>query len=516
MPGWCDSVKQIICNTSIADPGSLFCRQFVAGPDFVSGLEGWKYLDVTDTLKISCHPELETQQVSKGRVSLTLLGHMLDTSDPGAGNQQILEKLIAQFSDINTLIRSCDPFGGRWLIIAVHGEDQYLFTDTLGLRQVYYTNTAVPGPIWLVSQAGLAKCLFDLEYDSVTRAFVDSLQFSSYPEYSWPAGGTPFAEIHHLLPNHYLHLNSRVSRRHWPWRKTEPVSFDKAIEELSRRLENTMSAVVNRFGNVVLGITAGLDSRLVLAAARKWCNQIGYVTVQQSGMLNDHQDIAVPHALLARLGLPHNVVQAKSAMSPEFNALFKENVFLAHDWYRPDAEALFDAYRRSSVAITGGGAEVGRCPYRAEPDYPDATPERLAALDHKEGSAYARDRFAEWLADTRGAHGVDILDLFSWENGHGNWLAMTQLEFDIAWREIITPYNCRSILTTMLGVDEALRRQPRFELAKSLMQNMWPEVLREPINPDSVVHRSLKDYARRAIRKSLAVLGSSRTKPGNE
>jgi len=487
----------------------------VAGPEFVGGLEGWKYLDVTGTLKITCHPELETQQVSKGRLSLTLLGHMLDTDDPGASNQQILETLVVQFADINTLIRSCDPFGGRWLIIAVHGEDQYLFTDPLGLRQVFYTDTTVSGPVWLVSQAGLAKRLFDLDYDSVTKAFVDSPQFSSYPEYSWPAGGTPFAELHHLLPNHYLHLNSRVCRRHWPWRTTETVPFDEAIDQLSRRLENTMAAAVNRFGDIVLGITAGLDSRLVLAAARKWCNQIGYVTVQQSGMPNDHQDIVVPRALLAGLGLPHSVVRAGSATSPEFNLLFKENMFLAHDWYRPDAEALLNTYMRSSVAITGGGAEVGRCPYRAGPNYPEATPERLAALDHKEGSAYARDRFAEWLEGIEDTHGVDILDLYSWENGHGNWLAMTQLEFDIAWREIITPYNCRSILTTMLGVDETLRRRPEFRLAKALMQNMWPEVLREPINPDSIVRRSLKDYARRAVRKSLAVLGLPRTRSSN-
>jgi hypothetical protein len=516
MPWWRISVKQIACNSSITDPGSLFCHQFVAGPDFVGGLEGWKRLDVTGTLKITCHPELETQQVRRGELSLTLLGHMLDTDNPTASNLQILEKLILQFADIGTLIRSCDQFGGRWLIIAVHGDDQYLFTDALGLRQVFYTDATVPGPVWLVSQAGLAKRLFDLDFDSDTKIFVDSPQFSSYPEYSWPAGGTPFAELHHLLPNHYLHLNSRVCRRHWPWREAEIVPFDKAIDQLSRRLENTMAAVINRFDDIVLGITAGLDSRLVLAAARKWCDQIGYVTVQQTGMPDNHQDIAVPHALLARLGLPHSVVRAGSATSPEFNSLFKENVFLAHDWYRPDAEALWNTYRRSRVAITGGGAEVGRCPYRAGPNYPEATPERLAAMDHKEGSAYARDRFAEWLDDIEDTHGVDILDLYSWENGHGNWLAMTQLEFDIAWREIITPYNCRSILTTMLGVDEALRMRPRFRLARALMRNMWPEVLREPINPDSIVRRSLGDYAKRAVKKSLAILGLSQARPRNK
>ncbi len=60
---------------------------------------------------------------------------------------------------------------------------------------------------------------------------------------------------------------------------------------------------------------------------------------------------------------------------------------------------------------------------------------------------------------------------------------MTQLEFDIAWREIITPYNCRDVLTTMLGVDERYRCAPDYTLFKRLIDRLWPEVLSEPINP---------------------------------
>jgi hypothetical protein len=509
-------VKRISYNRSITDLSSLFCRQFVAGPDFIDGLEGWKRLEVTGRLRITSHPELEAHQARKGTLSLTLLGHMLDTDDPAAGNEQILDKLLAAFTDIDSLLAACDPYGGRWLIIAVHGEDQYLFADPLGLRQVFYTNVAVSGAVWLVSQAGLAKKLFELDFDSATRAFVDSPQFRSYAEYSWPGGGTPFPELCHLLPNHYLHLNSRRCHRHWPRHSIEPMTFERAVDDISRRLENSVAAIVTRFGEVMLGITAGLDSRLVLAAARKWSDRIGYVTVQQIGMPNDHPDIAVPCALLARLGLSHSVVRPGPSMSPEFAALFKENVFLAHDRYGPDAEALLKEYRRSRVAITGSGAEVGRCPYRRGPVEPPVSPETLAAMDHKEGSAYAIDRFREWLAAIENAHGVHILDLYSWENGHGNWLAMTQLEFDIAWREIITPYNCRSILTTMVGMDDGLRKRPQFRLGRSLMQSMWPEVLSEPINPVPGRRRGLLAYAKKAAKKSLAVFRPPWMKSGNQ
>jgi len=96
---------------------------------------------------------------------------------------------------------------------------------------------------------------------------------------------------------------------------------------------------------------------------------------------------------------------------------------------------------------------------------------------------FAVHYFEKWLADVEVRHGVKLLDLFEWEQGHGNWLAMTQLEFDIAWREIFTPYNCRAVLTTMLGVDERYRRTPDYLLFRRVIEKLWPDVLLELIKP---------------------------------
>jgi hypothetical protein len=53
-----------------------------------------------------------------------------------------------------------------------------------------------------------------------------------------------------------------------------------------------------------------------------------------------------------------------------------------------------------------------------------------------------------------------------------------------AWREIITPYNCREVLTIFLGVDERYRRAPDYFLFYRLIDKLWPDVLQEPINPE--------------------------------
>ena len=57
------------------------------------------------------------------------------------------------------------------------------------------------------------------------------------------------------------------------------------------------------------------------------------------------------------------------------------------------------------------------------------------------------------------------------------------MEFDIAWRDIFTPFNCRELLVCLLSVDERYRSAPDYTVFKLLIEKMWPELMNEPINP---------------------------------
>ncbi len=59
---------------------------------------------------------------------------------------------------------------------------------------------------------------------------------------------------------------------------------------------------------------------------------------------------------------------------------------------------------------------------------------------------------------------------------------MCQLEFGIAWKVILTPFNCRTVANNMLSVEEEYRRPPEHRLHMGLTLALWPEVLTEPIN----------------------------------
>jgi hypothetical protein len=306
------------------------------------------------------------------------------------------------------------------------------------------------------------------------------------------------------VPNHWLDLKTGRSHRYWPLAPLEALTPDAAIDRLGTLMSGQIRAAATRF-DLAFAFTAGLDSRLVLAAARDVADRLSIMTVRQGKMPDHHADIEIPARLLKRLGLPYEVVRATSTMTPEFSMHFKRNVYLAHDHYGHDAEAIINHYGRTKAVITGSAAEVGRCPFRSKLPHADHvrfTPELLAWLEYSSTHPFLVSHFREWLMDAGQQKHVKLLDLFEWEQDYGSWLAMTSLEFDCAWRENFTPYNCRQVLATLLGVAEQFRKPPDYLLFRSAIQKAWPELLLEPINPHATVSRlALRVNAMKAVVK---------------
>lgn len=466
---------------------TLYASQFLLGPRKIDVQPGWRTFSVAGSQVLSAHPHLPVFQVSSadGRRQLTLLGEMLDPRAPGVGNEAILQRLLDRFTARADLVRATVTLGGRWVLIGADGSQAFLFHDALGLRQVFHADSRLAPELWVMSQPGIGLDVLGFSVDPEAAAFMDSFAFRSHAEYRWPGAASPIKELKRLQPNHWLDLKTGTVERYWPVGPLERFSAEQAADRLSEVLPGLVHAVAHRH-DIALSLTAGIDSRLVLAAARAIADKVTCVTVRETQMPDDDRDITVPNELLGRLGLSHHVIQAPVSTSPEFGRYFKQNVFFAHDRYGPDAEAVRAFGGGALVALTGSGAEVGRCPFRVEipsPDRRNIDAADLARLQRMGEEPFALKSFGAWLADARARFDVKLLDLFDWEQGHGSWLAMTQLEFDTAWRDIFTPYNSREVLMTLLGVAERYRSAPRYSIFRTLIKRLWPELLAVPINP---------------------------------
>ena len=464
-------------------------NQFVLGPYFYEKPVAWKRTNIAGSVILSSHPDLNVTQATCEDKSITLIGFLLDPYNPSAKDKDIVNELIRDFSDFDHFVDRTKRFGGRWIIIAGNSQGIRLFTDPAGLRQIFYTDIRKTRDLWCASQPGMIADILDLGMCKDGIDYINSYEFRKNPEYRWPGITTPYEEVVHLLPNHFLDVTNGFCKRYWPRQSQENSSLTSSIDKCSSLLQGLLKSASHRF-ELAFGITAGLDSRVVLAASKDLNNIFSYETVRQIGMAENHADIEIPSRLLSKIGLSHDVIQSSLIIDDGFFDIFRKNTALAHPVYAPDAYAILKYYAGKSVkqfvVVTGSASEIARSSFRAELKKPVCeaiTPSDLAYLQSMGKSSYVLSSFEGWINGIENTHGYDILDIFEWEQGHGNWLAMCQLEFDIAWKDLFTPFNCRELLETMLSVDSKYRDAPDYTFFHGIISNLWPELLDFPINP---------------------------------
>jgi hypothetical protein len=482
-----------------------YCKQFILGPQYCEKLTSWEKIKVDDSIHLMTHPNLNTYQVAKGDKSLTLIGFILDPDNPVNANADIVNALFLKLSDFDSFVRHTYKYGGRWILIVNDGSQIRLFNDAVGLRQVFYTETSHVQELWCASQPGLIAEVLGLKMGAEAVNFIDSYEFRKNSEFRWPGNSTPYNEIKHLLPNHYLNLETGRCKRFWPDRPLSDHSPHEVLENVTSTLKGLMKSASNRF-DLALSVTAGLDSRVVLAASRSIRDSISCMTVRQIGMQDDHPDITTAAQLSSYLGLKHDVVRSSLIIDDEFINIFKKNVPIPHYIYAPDAQAILNYYAYDKVAVTGSTSEVSRSSFRALINRPrdhKLTVQHFMRLQGMGSNKFARDHYEKWLSGLGNAYNLDILNLFEWELDDGNWLSMCQLEFDIAWKDIFSPFNCRRLITALLSVKQEYMMPPKYELYRMLIKNMWPDVLDVPINPHKKKKTSMSSKLKSYLRLKL-------------
>lgn len=484
-----------------------YYNQFVLGPRAIEDLAGWQRIQLGDSLFLTAHPGLNVCVARSSGKYIVLIGFILDPFNPKADDVEILNGLIGEMTDIDALIRSTYKYGGRWVIVADDGTETRLFNDASGLRQACFTIGSSLKERWCTSQPGLIAKILGLAMDSVALDFVNSYAFRDDREYRWPGYSSPYREVRHMLPNHCLDLKSWKCYRYWPDKPLSPISLEQAERKVADALRGLMLSASERF-DLALSLTSGLDSRLVLAASREITEKLSYITVRQLDKPDDHPEVMVPSAMLSALGLEHRVIKSSLLRNQDFLTAFYESVPFAHDIYAPDAQAIYERYRRSKVAVTGSVCEIARCSFREMAKRfkgKELGPVELSALQSLGTESFALECFKDWISGLGNIYNIHFLDMFEWEQGHGNWLAMCQLEFDTAWKDIFTPFNSRQLIVDMLSVDEKFRRPPDYLFYRKMIERLWPKLLDYPINP----HKKkgiLRKLGRRAVKAAARML----------
>jgi len=477
----------------------LYRRQYVLGPRFINSLPGWENIKITDRFFLTVHPDLSVAQAYSNNDFIILLGYILDPYNPSHNDSQIIKNIIESVKSADDVFDQVATKCGRFVMIVKINEDFRIFNDAGGMRQVFYHIDSLNN-LWCASQPTIIAKQLELNIDeNIKKDLYKSFLFRKSPDHWYPGKISLFKEIFHLTPNHYLDLNSNNCIRYWPIKLLTPISIPECVEKTSNLLRGTFESACSRFNNLALGISSGLDSRLLLAASKATGANIQYFTQVSREVDYENPDIGITSALLHQIDFKHSILVLPEELDKDFDMSFRKNVFTARTIKGLNAYSIFKNFHAESqdtVVVYGNLHEITKRDRYRWPRLPKILIRGsvLTEMAQMTRSKIALKEFTIWFNSVKKVtdYNVDILDLMHWEQRVGNWAAMTFSEYDIAF-ETLCPYNCRQYIEYMLRVPFKYRTMPDYKLHHELIRNLWPETLNFDI---TTVNRSKNKYAK--------------------
>lgn len=463
----------------------LFRRQFILGPRYAKSLEKWNKVSLDNKLFFNVHPDLEILKVTFGEKIIVLLGYILDPFNPSSSNLEIINKIIGNISVADDIFTYLDSMCGRFAFIVKINDELRIFNDAAGYRQVFYYKDD-SNNIWCASQPSIIAEECGLRIDQDIATDLSQLPLIRDETSRWyPGNITLYRNIFHLTPNHYLNLKSGEVKRYWPLRNLEPISVERAAEHSSEILQGGFEGALKRF-KVALTVTAGYDTRVLLAACKMLKERIHCITHTHGNLNENGPDIQIPRKLLGQLGIEHHVAYHSDKVDNDFEIIFKRNVTGAKDLHKKNAYAFLKYFENAGMEmVVAQGEGGGLCQrfYRSPPAILRVDEKTLATVIGMGRNRTAERAMEGWLesANKAVAYGINILDLLYWEMRLGNWSTLAVSSYDIVFESLL-PFNCRKLMEYFVSVD-IKNRLTRKDTHISSIRQMWPELLQYPINP---------------------------------
>jgi hypothetical protein len=311
----------------------------------------------------------------------------------------------------------------------------------------------------------------------------------------FPFGLTPRRSCYRLLPDFYLDLKTWTVQRHWPTGSlSENGDTNKAVQTVANSVKRLIHAAVND-RPVRASVTAGLDTRLIIACARGELDRVFFHT-RDDYSWSTQRDVYVAKRIARRFKLNYKLIP--KAITPEADLaawLERTGHCVAGNAWR--SSGMVDSFKEKSFFLTGIGGELARG-YRSYWEFGD-TPsmeitvplllKRSKMAQHPEILAAGE----KWLAELPTKDALLILDFYLLEQRVPCYSSPGRYGY-ISPAVMIYPLSHRASVEAMLRLP--VEYKAREQLHKDIIAQEWPELLSIPINQDIGWPR-FKNQARR-------------------
>ena len=361
--------------------------------------------------------------------------------------------------------------GGRFLWLCAAAGMARIYPDCSA--QV----TCVYDPVARMAGSTALALLDDAAYDArFDKALFDRLGVDG--EGWFPAGLTAHHGLHRLLPNHYLDLHSWEVRRFWPT-TVLPVTSDPSatVDEIIAIVRAQIEALLGGPKKLAFALTAGHETRMLLACARPYLKDIDFVTV--TGGDRHEVDTVMARRIAKDLRLNH-ITLPRQVATDEQRALFIRRGGHcnadSNSYFHPSVWPI----AQSHTFAGGVGGEVARAFYWRNTDSNQTTLTSLMLIGRlglaaTEALTTALDH---WLVKMLPLDTEHILDLAYLEHRDGARYA-AQFCCDPTLVRLAPLLTFRTV-ELMIGLPPDWKRSDR--LGHAVIARIWPELARYPFN----------------------------------
>jgi hypothetical protein len=311
----------------------------------------WKKYNIFEYCFIF-HPEVEFKVYKYLNFSVVVIG---DIFSIGKFSIKYLLNKVDFFSNNLSSFKFLDNLSGRFAIIAVSKGKLVAINDAIGSRSLFYNNKKNT-PVFS-SHSNLLALFLKIRKRSDVQKFIETDFYKSRRVKYLPGDLTIHDNIYALIPNHLFKLPDQIVIRYWP---------------ISPRSENSMSTFLNSFNEYLnaftnflklkkkkylIGITGGIDSRVLLSALNK--KKIYYEGCTWSHNLNKKLELNIINEIIKTLSINHSHIDVIKTKSDYVSTISSVN----GGGYRkgPLCEQMFLKYKKKEmIFINGLGAEIMR------------------------------------------------------------------------------------------------------------------------------------------------------------
>lgn len=402
-----------------------------------------------------------------------LLGYALDAEHKDADASMMLNHFLSEVKADGSNVADITLYwGGRWVLAFIIDGHFFVFQDTCGLKQAFYSNGVI------ASQSRYVAKAVDAQVDKSSQEYIQHAK-SQDKEYSWIFSDTLYSGVQRLLPNH-IYCDGAV-RRVYATNRFKNLSNKERVDAVADLLRSTVATAASR-SKLAVTLTAGWDSRLVLAACKDVSERIEVVTLKYNHIPDSHTDMLIPIELCMRYCHQHRKLDCKP-LQEDFVVAYRSHSENAHEYWMQMTQSVQDYGYQNWLWTKGSCNEIARNSSGILYDW-QVSANVLSKLYGVFPCAYSRSVLNDWLVEAKTyakETGYSVLDLFYWEQRLGSWLAECLNEADVVG-ETFTPFNVRAYFELIKDVPVRYRVSPKYSFFEDVLKANGMD-LHIPINP---------------------------------